>query len=294
MNGSPLPPKKEVALALLERGSVHVHLDPRAAGVVVPAWFKRQPQLVLQVGLNMPVPIPDLRVDDEGMSCTLSFNRSPFFCVVPLSAVYAMVGDDGRGMVWPEDVPPEVALQSRSREAEPAAKKPVKRALTAVESPGSAASMRAATRRTTPKPRAVRGEAAPEAKKPRAAKKPAHVVGTTADEPPSVQGARGVLVPIPSAAKRQPLRSADAPPPPAPAPNRAPAAPRHAPRHAPSHAPGHAPSHAPSHAPGHAPGHGHTPAPSATPAGTKPQHQAPRKQPGKTKREIPPYLRVVK
>ena len=58
MNGNPLPPKKEVALALLERQSVSVHLDPRATGVVVPAWFKRQPQLVLQVGLNMPVPIP--------------------------------------------------------------------------------------------------------------------------------------------------------------------------------------------------------------------------------------------
>ena len=79
----PLPPKKEVGLALLERSSVYVHLDPRQDAVVVPAWFKKQPQLVLQVGMNMPVPIPDLRLDDDGMSCTLSFNRAPFFCVVP-------------------------------------------------------------------------------------------------------------------------------------------------------------------------------------------------------------------
>jgi stringent starvation protein B len=107
----PLPPKKEVALALLERSSVHVHLDPRGAGVVVPPWFKRQPQLVLQVGLNMPVPIPDLRLDEQGMSCTLSFNRSPFYCVVPWASVFAMVGDDGRGMVWPDDVPPEISKQ---------------------------------------------------------------------------------------------------------------------------------------------------------------------------------------
>jgi len=155
MNGTPLPPKKEVALALLERGSVHVHLDPRATGVVVPAWFKRQPQLVLQVGLNMPVPIPDLRVDEEGMSCTLSFNRSPFFCVVPWSSVYAMVGDDGRGMVWPEDVPPEVALHAR-RDSDPAKKPPPKRALAAVESPKPAA-----------KPRAVPDATAPKAKKAR-------------------------------------------------------------------------------------------------------------------------------
>jgi stringent starvation protein B len=105
----PLPPKKDVALALLERSSVYVHLDPREAAVVVPSWFKKKPQLVLQIGLNMPVPIPDLRLDDDGMICTLSFNGSPFFCVVPWVSVFAMVGDDGRGMVWPDDVPAEVA-----------------------------------------------------------------------------------------------------------------------------------------------------------------------------------------
>jgi stringent starvation protein B len=109
----PLPPKKDVALALLERSSVYVHLDPRQVSVVVPPWFKKQPQLVLQIGLNMHVPIPDLRLDDDGMSCTLSFNRSPFYCVVPWGSVFAMVGDDGRGMVWPEDVPAEVARQVR-------------------------------------------------------------------------------------------------------------------------------------------------------------------------------------
>jgi stringent starvation protein B len=119
----PLPPKKEVALALLERSSVHVHLDPRGAGVVVPPWFKRQPQLVLQVGLNMPVPIPDLRLDEEGLACTLSFNRSPFYCVVPWISVFAMVGDDGRGMVWPDEVPPEIAKQPRGPEAVPSREK---------------------------------------------------------------------------------------------------------------------------------------------------------------------------
>jgi stringent starvation protein B len=111
----PLPPKKEVGLALLERSSVYVHLDPRRDAVVVPAWFKKQPQLVLQVGMNMPVPIPDLRLDEDGMSCTLSFNRAPFFCVVPWSSVFAMVGEDGRGMVWPDDVPAEVARQAQGR-----------------------------------------------------------------------------------------------------------------------------------------------------------------------------------
>jgi len=123
----PLPPKKEVALALLERSSVYIHLDPRQTAVVVPPWFKKQPQLVLQVGLNMPVPIADLRLDDDGMSCTLSFSRTPFFCVVPWSSVFAMMGDDNRGMVWPDDVPVEVARQAQGRASEgPARKEPQK------------------------------------------------------------------------------------------------------------------------------------------------------------------------
>lgn len=107
-----LPPKKEVALALLERSNVDVYLDPRASGVVVPPQFRKEPRLILKIGLNMPVPIPDLRLDDESMSCTLSFNRVKFFCVVPWLSVFAMVGDDGRGMVWPDDVPQELTVHT--------------------------------------------------------------------------------------------------------------------------------------------------------------------------------------
>ena len=112
-----LPRKKDVAVALLEQSSVFVHLDPRAERVSVPTWFKKQPQLVLQVGLNMAIPIPDLRVDEDGLACTLSFNRTPHYCVVPWSSVYALVGEDGRGMVWPDDVPPEVAAQMQQKAA---------------------------------------------------------------------------------------------------------------------------------------------------------------------------------
>jgi stringent starvation protein B len=112
-----LPPKKEVALALLEGPSMFVHLDPRRAGVVVPKWLANQPQLVLQIGLNMAIPIPDLKVEEDGLTCTLSFNRAPFWCRLPWVAIYALVGEDGRGMVWPDDVPPEVALQAQNQKA---------------------------------------------------------------------------------------------------------------------------------------------------------------------------------
>lgn len=115
MSGGPedidTPPKMDVAQALLLRGSVFVHLDPRVEGVVVPPWLRKQPQLILQVGLDMAVPIVDLRVDERGVFGTLSFNRSPFPCTLPWEAVYAMQGDDGRMMLWPESLPKELRAE---------------------------------------------------------------------------------------------------------------------------------------------------------------------------------------
>lgn len=101
--------------ALLERSSVYIHLDPRKDDVRVPPWFKKQPQLVLQVGLRMAVPIRDLDVGEDAVSCTLSFNRAPFFCYVPWTAVFALVADDGKGILWPNDIPQEVAAQQAER-----------------------------------------------------------------------------------------------------------------------------------------------------------------------------------
>lgn len=106
-----LPPKKDVARALLLRGNVFVHLDPRRDGACVPDWLQEQPQLVLQIGLDLPLPIPDLRVDETGVFGTLSFNRNPFRCEVPWDVVFALVGDDGRGMVWPESLPQEISRE---------------------------------------------------------------------------------------------------------------------------------------------------------------------------------------
>jgi stringent starvation protein B len=114
-----LPAKKDVARALLLRGSVFIHLDPRKAGVVVPSRLRAQAQVVLQVGLDMPVPIPDLRVDEEGVFGTLSFKGVPFACSVPWDAVFALVGDDGKGMIWSSEMPHEVAGELE-REARPA------------------------------------------------------------------------------------------------------------------------------------------------------------------------------
>jgi stringent starvation protein B len=111
-----LPPKKEVLDSFLENGSARIFIDPRRAGAVVPQWFSKQPELVLRVGYTLSPPIPDLKVSEEGVSATLSFNRSPYLCRMPWAVIFAIVSDvSGRGVVWPEDVPIESQLLKPQR-----------------------------------------------------------------------------------------------------------------------------------------------------------------------------------
>jgi stringent starvation protein B len=130
----PLPSKKDVALALLDAGDVFVHLDTRGPGVRVPASFSGQAQLVLQIGRNMRIPIPDLEVKDDGIGCTLSFRGASSRCELPWTAIYALVGADGKGMVWPDDVPPEVRDEMAQAPARPPAR-PQPRASASPEPP---------------------------------------------------------------------------------------------------------------------------------------------------------------
>ncbi len=103
-----LPAKKDVCNALLLRSSVFLHLDPRVTGVLIPDRLRKQPQVTLQVGNDMPIPIPDLKVDDNGVYGTLSFKGVPYTCWIPWSAVFAVVGEDAKGVVWDKEIPREV------------------------------------------------------------------------------------------------------------------------------------------------------------------------------------------
>ena len=101
--------KPDVVNALLTpTSSVFIHLDPRREGVVVPPQFRKSPALVLEIGLNMRVPIPDLDVGNDGIGCTLSFGGRPFWCWLPWHSIFAVVTGEKRGMLWQSDVPPEV------------------------------------------------------------------------------------------------------------------------------------------------------------------------------------------
>ena len=116
MSSPERPPKPEAFLALLKEGWTSLHLDARRAGVLVPPGLKAEAHLVLQYGHDLPIPIPDLEVGEDGVRATLSFSRTPHRTLVPWSAVYAITCNDprscgdGRGVLYPEDVPEDVAV----------------------------------------------------------------------------------------------------------------------------------------------------------------------------------------
>ena len=120
-----LPAKREVAGQLLEQGAILVHVDPRRAGVSVPASLHADPKLVLRFGYGLSPAIADLDLGDDALCGTLTFGGQPHHCVLPWSAVYAVVSEaDQRGMVWPDDVPAEALADEAEAEASAAASPP--------------------------------------------------------------------------------------------------------------------------------------------------------------------------
>lgn len=116
-----LAPKKDVLGALLEEGNVFLHIDPHASGVRIPHHLRDRPTVVLELGYEMAIPIPDLDISAQGVNATLSFGQAPFFCHLPWKSVFAMISKDGRVLLWPKDVPAHLAdtLQSNPPRPEP-------------------------------------------------------------------------------------------------------------------------------------------------------------------------------
>ena len=100
------------ARATLETDSLLVHFDPRVEGVSVPPevpGFRWSAVGRVEVGHDLPRPIPDLRVDEHGVRATLSFGELGLRPVdIPWAAVFALSpGSSSHGMVFAGDVPQE-------------------------------------------------------------------------------------------------------------------------------------------------------------------------------------------
>lgn len=100
--------KHEWARKGLEAGALFVELDGRREGVVLPPGYEQAGRLVLVVGYDLPQPIPDLVVDEAGVSGQLLFKMKPFSVRVPWDAVYGLMSEDKALSRWVDDVPGDV------------------------------------------------------------------------------------------------------------------------------------------------------------------------------------------
>ena len=158
--------KSDALIELLKtHQSVYVHIDSRFAGVVLPKEFMGRPQVALQLGSNLIIPMQDFSMNALGWSVVLSFTRTAFRCQVPWGAVYLIVGDSGIGASWPNDTPTEAVVR---RTEEKAATAPPGAAIKRSLPPGwkvieggagaaPAASQKAKPKTLRPKPKSPRG-----------------------------------------------------------------------------------------------------------------------------------------
>jgi Stringent starvation protein B len=140
-------------------------------------------------------------VDDDGISCTLSFNNAPHFCQLPWSAVYALIGASGRGMVWPDDVPKEVEGQyvvtAPKEEAKPRA---ALRAVGAEPSPDEQAAKADAKKKKRARKAKEAKETEKVARATRPRKKPVKLEAAPPPAPEKSRAARPAVAPAPAVA----------------------------------------------------------------------------------------------
>ena len=91
--------KRTVCEMILQEGWCQLHLY--ANGATLPPHLSGE--IALDIGYGLPVPIPDLVVDEYGVAGTLSFGGHPCWCAVPWTCIYGMMAPDRSGVVWPPD-----------------------------------------------------------------------------------------------------------------------------------------------------------------------------------------------
>lgn len=95
------------------KDNLYVSVNTSKLGVILPEFLYDSGNVALYIGLFLENPLKELNVNYEGIRAILSFNRQPFKCSIPWSAVWLMqVEGSGDGCVWRDDAPREdVELQ---------------------------------------------------------------------------------------------------------------------------------------------------------------------------------------
>ena len=118
--------KQDVVTRLMEQQDfILLLINPGAPGVKLPEELLRSTHPVgINIGWRMAIPVPDLKLDQQGIRGTLSFNREPFLCHFPWASVLQVTADDEH-LIW---ILPEAEAEpdppDADGEPEPGPKKP--------------------------------------------------------------------------------------------------------------------------------------------------------------------------
>lgn len=117
--------KADVVINWIGHGPLRVQFDTTREGVVVPRHLQGKIDVVFEIGLDLPISIPDLKIDEDGISATLSFGGYGLIpCFVPWAAVFGVSSIDSDAVaMWLNDAPGEIQRRILHAAGEEANKK---------------------------------------------------------------------------------------------------------------------------------------------------------------------------
>ena len=101
--------KRELIAELLDESLVSIQLDPRRDGVDVPAAYRDQPALCLNLSHSFHLDV--FEIGRFSIEASLSFGGARYHCVLPYSSIYSIECTAlERHYFFPEDVPVELDI----------------------------------------------------------------------------------------------------------------------------------------------------------------------------------------
>jgi stringent starvation protein B len=96
--------KAQILEDYLDISLATIDFDPQALGVIVPAVFKTDG--IMRLNLSWNFKDSNMLITEDRVEATLTFKGAPFRCYVPMHAIFAISSKTvGNGKVFPEAMP---------------------------------------------------------------------------------------------------------------------------------------------------------------------------------------------